>query len=376
MQPLPALGLERAMPGAASGTHIGEAASLVSRRLISDETRWLESADEFALELGGVLPGVTIAYRTWGSFRPDRVILVCHALTGNADADTWWEGMFGPGRAFDPDRHFVVCSNILGGCYGTTGPGSVRSDARRWGPSFPDITIRDIARAQAVLLQALGVEQVDLAIGGSLGGMVALEFGAIFPGVTRAVATIASCGRHSAWCIGLDEAQREAIQSDPAWKQGWYEPDAQPRGGLSVARMMAMCSYRNHGSFESSFGRKEQEPGLFAIASYLRHQGRKLVDRFDANSYLTITRAMDSHDLGRGREGLAKALRAYEPPTLVVTIPNDVLYPYEDQQQLAEHIPNARLRQLEGKHGHDSFLVEVETLSDMICEFMSDVQGR
>lgn len=333
----------------------------------------------FVLESGATLPALEVAYFTWGRLNAagDNAVVVCHALTGSPDAADWWGPLFGPGRALDPQRDFIVCSNVLGGCYGTTGPASLRPDTgRRWGPTFPAITIRDLVGVQAALTAQLGIRRIRMAIGGSMGGMQALEWGALHPAQVDTVVAIATSGRHSAWCIGLSEAQRLAIQADPLWRGGHYDPDLPPAAGLGAARMMAMCTYRSHTSFELRFGRDRGDSGAFEIERYLRHQGDKLVERFDANAYLTLTRAMDTHDLGRGRGNYADALRALRLPVLVVSISTDVLYPHEEQQELAEFLPLAELAELRTPHGHDAFLIDIETIDRMIVDFRGRRERR
>ncbi|HSD28431.1 MAG TPA: homoserine O-acetyltransferase, partial [Vicinamibacteria bacterium] len=267
----------------------------------------------FALESGGRLPAVTVAYRSWGRLnaRGDNAVLVCHALTGSADVDRWWGPLLGPGRALDPDHDFVVCSNVLGSCYGTTGPTSTRPGGDgRWGGDFPAVTVRDIVRVQAALLDALGVRRLRLVLGGSLGGMQVLEWALLDPARVDAIAPIAVSARHSAWCIGLSEAQRQAIYADPRWRDGRYPDGDGPEAGLAVARQIAMCTYRSRASLEARFARDQPEPGRFAVEGWLHHHGRALVDRFDASTYVTLTKAMDTHDVGRGRGGWREALRA------------------------------------------------------------------
>lgn len=335
------------------------------------ETRVLTLPEPFELEAGAALPGVEVAYRTWGRLAAsgDNAVLVCHALTGSADVDAWWGPLLGPGRALDTGRDFVVCSNVLGSCYGTTGPASRRPGRRRrWGPDFPPVTVRDMVRLQARLLDALGVRRLRLAIGGSLGGMQALEWAATFPDRVEAIAAIAAPGRHSAWAIGLSEAQRAAIEADPLWDGGRYRPGAPPAAGLAAARMVAMCTYRSWESFALRFGRA-REGGEYAVARYLRRHGEWLVDRFDANCYVTLTRAMDSHDVSRGRGEYAETLRAVRQPALVVAIDSDALYPPEEQWELAELLPNARLAWLHSPHGHDAFLVEAAALARLVADF-------
>lgn len=338
---------------------------------LSPATRILE-AGAFPLECGEVLPEVRVAYRTWGRLDPrrPRASLVCHALTGSADADLWWPELLGPGRALDPERELVVCSNVLGGCYGTTGPtGADPRTGRRWGGGFPPVSVRDMVRLQAVLLDRLGVEGLSLVVGGSLGGMQALEWAASFPERVEAVAAIAVGASHSPWCIALSEAQRQAIYADPAWRGGHYPPERPPERGLAVARMTAMCSYRSPASFALRFGREERPAGGFQVEGYLHHHGRKLVRRFDAASYVTLTRAMDGHDLGRGRGGVERALAGIRRPVLVVAIDSDVLYPPREQEDLARALPGAELARLPSPHGHDAFLIEGRAVDGLVRAF-------
>jgi homoserine O-acetyltransferase len=349
----------------------------MSAGFTSPETRIWRAPGLFVLESGAALPDVTVAYRTWGQLNAEgtNAVLVCHALTGSADVDRWWGGVLGAGRALDPERDFVVCSNVLGGCYGTTGPGSLRPDeGRRWGASFPDVTIRDLVRLQAALLDALGVRRLRLVVGGSMGGMQVLEWALLFPGRVEAIAPIAVSARHSAWCIGLSEAQRQAIYADPRWRGGHYPPDDPPEAGLAAARMVAMCTYRSRESLEGRFGRGLAEPGLFGVQGWLHHHGRVLVDRFDANAYVTLTRAMDSHDVGRGRGGWRAALAGVRVPALVVSIDTDVLYPPVEQEELAAALPRARLVTLRSPHGHDAFLIEAEATNARLTEFRAGLE--
>jgi homoserine O-acetyltransferase/O-succinyltransferase len=354
----------------------GAGGPVTSRKAKTNRTdptdRVHELSKPLRLESGKILPGVRVAYRTWGRLAPDggNAVLVCHALTGSADADAWWAGLFGPGRALDPERDFIVCSNILGSCYGTTGPASPRpGEDRTWGPDFPAVTIRDLVRVQHALVRALGIRRLKLVLGGSLGGMQVLEWALLYPDLVEAIAPIAVSGRHSAWCIGLSEAQRQALYADPHWRNGRYPPETPPAAGLAAARAIATCTYRSRGSFEERFGRQLESPGLFQVESYLRHQGSKLVGRFDANSYVVLTRAMDSHDVARGRGSYEKALRAVRQPALVVAIDSDVLYPPEEQRELAARLGNARLAWLRSPHGHDAFLIETEALNRLLVDF-------
>jgi homoserine O-acetyltransferase len=339
---------------------------------MSPETRFLDLPGPLPLELGGELAAVRVGYRTWGALDPDgaNAVVVCHALTGSADADLWWTRMFGPGRAFDPERDFVVCSNILGSCYGTTGPTSIDpATGRPYLGDFPLVTVRDMVRVQHELAKALGVRRIRMVIGGSLGGMQVLEWGLLHPDLVESLAFVASTGRHTAWCIGLSEAQRQAIYADPRWKDGRYDPADPPAAGLAAARMMAMISYRSMPSFEQRFSRRPQTADLFAMESYLRYQGQQLVDRFDPATYVTLTRAMDTHDVSRGRGDYEDVLRSVKQPTLVVSIDSDVLYWPSEQREVAALVPNARLAVMDSPHGHDAFLIDVDRLSDMVVDF-------
>jgi homoserine O-acetyltransferase len=338
----------------------------------SPETRFLDLPGPVELEAGGSLPAVRVAYRSWGELDAEgsNAVVICHALTGSADADRWWTRMFGPGRALDPSRDFILCSNILGSCYGTTGPAEVDpATGLPWRGRFPEITVRDMVRVQQRLAAALGVRRVKLVIGGSLGGMQVLEWGLLYPELVEAQVFIASTGRHSAWAIGLGEAQRQAIFADPRWRGGDYDVDDPPGAGLAAARMMAMLSYRSFPSFEERFGRRSQSADQFAIESYLHHQGRALVDRFDPASYVTLTRAMDTHDVSRGRGDFDEVLRGVRPRTLVVAIDSDILYWPAEQREVARLVPGARLAVMDSIHGHDAFLIDVDRLSDLVAEF-------
>ena len=342
------------------------------RAQISSETRYLRVAGRFRLESGAALDAVEIAYRTWGSIEnaDGRAILICHALTGSADVEAWWPGIIGRGCAFDPRHDFIICANILGSCYGTTGPANVKPGSdERYRADFPQVTVRDMVRLQRVLLDELGVERLELVTGPSLGGMQALEWAASYPKRVDSIVPIGVGGRHSAWCIGISEAQRAAIAADPRFKGGYYSDEEPPQDGLAAARMMAVCTYRSWESFETRFGRDTRDEGIYQVQSYLRHQGRKINDRFDANTYITLTRAMHTHDLARGRGEYPDVLASIGQSALVVSVSTDTLYPPEEQALLASHLPNARYETLECSHGHDGFLIETEALGALIADF-------
>lgn len=340
-------------------------------------TRWFD-AGSFEVEAGEALPRVRVAYRTWGRLNGarDNVIVVCHALTGDANADRWWTGMVGPGRALDCERYFVVCANVLGSCYGTTGPTTLDAESGRpYGPDFPQVTIRDMVRLQRLLLAELGVASIALVVGGSMGAMQALEWAAMYPDLVRGIAPIAVGADHSPWCIGWSEAQRQAIFADSDWNSGRYEPHHQPVRGMSVARQIGMVSYRSAASFKGKFARRHSDDG-FEVESYLRYQGGQLVDRFDANTYVTLTYAMDSHDMARGRGTKTEALAAITVPALVVGITSDVLYPVAEQQELAGLLGGGRYVELDVPHGHDGFLIEAELLGELVAPFLEEVSAH
>ena len=340
---------------------------------MTDLTMTWDLPVDLALDLGGRLAGVRVAYRTWGTLDSagSNAVVACHALTGSADAGDWWAPMFGPGRALDPGKDFIVCSNILGSCYGSTGPGTTDpATGRPYGPDFPRLSIRDMVGVQRELLRALGVQRVRCVLGGSLGAMQVLEWAAMYPDLVESIVPIAGSERHSAWCIAWSETQRQAIFADPSYADGRYDQANPPASGLAAARMVAMVSYRSRQSFERRFGRRLQgDSDLFAMESYLRYQGNKLVGRFDANSYVTLTRAMDTHDLARGRGEYQEVLASIRVPTLVVSVESDVLYPPEEQRELARLMPRATLQTLYSDEGHDAFLIEMDWLSRAVVEF-------
>ena len=343
------------------------------QKSIAPSTRYLAVQEPLQLECGDALSDVQIAYQTWGDRRnADRsTVLICHALTGSADVDSWWPGIIGKDKAFDPDRDFVICSNILGSCYGTTGPLAQKPGTDEvYRSAFPRISVRDMVELQRILLDSLGIERVELVVGPSLGGMQALEWAATYPDRVGAIVPIGVGGRHSAWCIGISEAQRAAIAADPNWKQGLYSEDARPTQGLAAARMMAICTYRSWKSFDTRFGRDQRADGNYQIQSYLEHQGQKINDRFDANTYVTLTHAMHTHDLSRGRgDDYPNVLRSIRQPALVVSVSSDALYPPEEQELLARELPNARYEVLSSVHGHDGFLIETAALGNLIKGF-------
>ena len=348
-------------------------------------------ANPLRLEYGGVLERVVVAFESYGELNAagDNAILVCHALTGSAHAagrhsrdglPGWWDPLVGPGKPLDTKAYFVVCSNVLGGCYGTTGPTSL--DPATGAPyrlAFPRYTVRDMVEVQKRLLDALHVQSLASVVGGSMGGMQVLEWGALYPEIVRSLVPVAIGARHSAWAIGLNEVARRAITSDPTWLGGDYRPDRQPENGLGLARAVAMLSYRSFDSLEAKFGRQRVAATRnpldmsFEIESYLNYQGVKLVERFDANTYLYLTRAMDDYDLAEGRGRVQDVLREMTMPALVMGIATDVLYPEAEQKELVTHLPNAQYVPINSPHGHDAFLIEFPQIAVRLRRFLAAV---
>jgi homoserine O-acetyltransferase len=327
-------------------------------------------------------------------------VLVCHALTGDAHAagpagpghptPGWWEGLIGPGRCLDTERYFVVCANVLGGCQGSSGPASPLPDRHgHYGPGFPVVSVRDIVRTQARIGDALGVDQWHTVIGGSMGGMQALEWGIMYPDRARSLVVIATCAAATAQQIAWWSTGRRAIALDPNWHDGHYydqPPGHGPHAGLSLARMISQITFRTDDVFTDRFGREVVEPlagrfsmwQRFQVERYLEYHGVKLARRFDANSYLLLTKAMDLHDVGRGRGGQAAALARIAAPSLVVGVSSDVLYPPYQQHELVNDINEvggrAEYVELDSPHGHDGFLLEVQQLGTLLHPFLTRIE--
>ena len=334
---------------------------------------WQPASGSFRLESGTRLKAPRLAYRTWGRLdqHQTNAVLVCHPLTGSADVDHWWPDLLGEGRLLDPLNQFILCANVLGGCYGSTGPSSTDPlTGHRYGRNFPSITIRDMVRLEAEWIRSLGIRRLSLVLGGSLGGMRALEWGALFPERVTALVAIATTDRQPPWAIAFSEAQRLAIQTDPDWLNGNYPPERPPRAGLRAARAMAMVSYRHWHEFTERFGRSTSPNGEFEVVRWLVHHGERLAERFDAGSYVTLTHAMDTHDLGQGHLPPASALPATFPSTLVVGIRSDLLYPPEEQLRLAGRLPQSETTWLDSPRGHDAFLIDTADLTTRIRSFM------
>ncbi len=352
----------------------------------------------FVLEGGGQLHDITIAFETWGTLNEaaDNAVLVCHALTGDAHAagpagdghpaPGWWDDLIGPGRPLDTERYFVVCANVLGGCQGSTGPASPLPDRLgHYGPAFPVVSIRDIVRTQARLADALGVHRWRAVIGGSMGGMQALEWSVMFPERVGALVAIATCAAATAQQIAWWSTGRRAIALDPKWRDGHYydaAPGEGPHAGLALARMISQVTFRSDDVFTDRFGREPVEPlagrfemwQRFQVERYLEYHGSKLVRRFDANSYLLLTKAMDLHDIARGRGSLQAALGRISAPVLAMGITSDILYPEYQQRELVADLGvvggTAAYAEIDSPHGHDAFLIDIDQVAAHLVPFL------
>ncbi len=358
--------------------------------------------DNLPLQRGGQLGPVTLAYETWGTLNAEgtNAILITHALTGNAHAHdiekpddlkvAWWNPLVGPGRTIDTARYFVICSNVLGSCYGSTGPASI--DPRTGQPyamRFPVITIHDMVRAQHELLAHLGVRQLALVVGGSIGGQQALQWSISYPELVNKVAVIAATPALTAQAIAFSEVERQAIMADPLWQSGDYYPGQGPITGLAIARMLAMITYQSEEAMEMRFARRPARNsavpspsntgdlgGRFDVENYLFHQGAALAQRFDANSYLYLSRAMDLYDVSEGYPSLEVALRRLRSKALFVGIRSDFLFPAAHTRWLTDKVRSlggdATYVELDSPHGHDAFLKEWGQMTDALSLIVND----
>ena len=377
---------ETAGSTATSSPDASNPASLLKDDYTSIDTskmkRWMCS--ELTLESGQTLRDFPVCYQTYGRLNAaaDNALVVCHALTGHADLHDWWGSLLGDGVAFDTSRYFVVCANLLGSCYGTAGPTEVNAETgKKWGADFPVTTVRDSVQLHHKLLfEGLGVKRVCGVIGGSLGGMQALEWGFLDPQHVQSIVALACNSKHSAWQIAINHTQRQAIYADPLFLAGRYPLNQPPAAGLSIARQFAMITYRTQPVYQTKFDRSvtatpsaahaAQQSPTFEVERYLLYQGAKLLTRFDANSYIRLTQTLDSHDVGRGRGGDKAALATLRQPTLVMGIDSDVLYPVWEQEQLASMIPNSEYRAIKSLEGHDGFLLEQQQIGSAIKKFL------
>lgn len=353
------------------------------------------------LELGGKLENVTVAFETFGTFTGDNAVLIEHALTGDSHVagvagpgqptPGWWGDIVSPGGPLDTDKWFVVCANVLGGCQGTTGPSSLHADGEPWGSRWPRITIRDQVAVEIALADSLGIQSWAAVIGGSMGGMRALEWLVQAPERVKSALLVATTSTASADQIGIQTAQISAITNDPAWENGdYYTKDNGPVAGLALARQLAHLSYRSEQELAVRFGQQHQEnenalsrdvvgrhseAGRFSVQSYLDYHGQKLVGRFDAGSYVALTDAMNTHDLARSRGSIEDVLSAINVPTIVAGVTSDRLYPIYQQEFLADHISGSSgLVKIDSLYGHDGFLIETETVGNLITQILENAE--
>ena len=343
---------------------------------------------DLTTEAGATIGDAHIAFQRWGEFMgdpqgPNNILVVEHALTGDSNAAQWWSEAIGPGKALDTNTWCVLCTNALGSCYGSTGPASQHPDGRAWGSRFPAISIRDQVHAEARLLDALGIGRVHAILGGSMGGARTLEWTLLYPDRVASALVIAVSARASAWQIGIQTAQITSITSDPAWHGGdYHDTGSRPEAGLAAARWLAHLTYRGELEIDERFGTTAQpdenplgpfrdDRQRFAVQSYLEHQGRKLTQRFDAAAYVTLTEALNRHDVGRGRGGLNKALHTITVRTMIVGVDTDILYPYHQQEHLSRNLGNLlAMSKLSSPVGHDAFLVDARQMDRILRQFL------
>ena len=327
----------------------------------------------FPLENGQVLPDIRIAYHTYGNLNAagDNVVWVCHALTANSDVIRWWPGMVGEHRYVDPEKHFIVCANIIGSCYGSSGPLTADpATGQNYFSSFPGITIRDMVKAHIQLRKFLGINSIHLLMGGSMGGYQALEWSLMEPAIIQDLFLIATSAAESAWGIAVHTTQRLSIEADSTWMDRKVEAGTM---GLRAARGIGILTYRNYAIMKE----KQSDPEMnkldhYRASSYISYQGNKLSRRFNAYSYWLLTKAMDSHNIARNRGGdLKKVLNSIRQRTLIVGITSDILCPLAEQEFLADHIPNSKLVRIDSLYGHDGFMVETEKIGNCLKEWMS-----
>jgi homoserine O-acetyltransferase len=325
----------------------------------------------FTLESGKILNGITIAYHTYGQMNEDQsnVVWICHHLTANSDASLWWGGVVGPGSLIDPSKYFIVCANILGSCYGSTGPLSIDPSTNKpYYYNFPQVTIRDMVKAHILLRQHLEINKINLLIGGSMGGYQAIEWALMEKDIFSNLVLLSTSAAESAWGIAVHTAQRMAIEADCTWKES--SPDAGKKG-LKAARAIGLISYRNHGILVQ----KQTDPDTektddYKASSYMEYQGEKLVNRFNTHSYWILTKAMDSHNIARGRNAsVHEILNRINQRTLIFGIHSDILCPIPEQEFLTKNIPDSRFIAIDSAYGHDGFMVEAEMISGYLKDW-------
>jgi homoserine O-acetyltransferase len=329
---------------------------------------------------------LVIAYHTYGALNAtkDNVVWICHALTANSDAADWWSGMIGQGKIFDPAHYFIVCANMIGSHYGSTSPLSINpKTGKRYGLDFPVITIKDIAKAHNLLAQHLDIQRIRLSVGGSMGGQQVLEWAIQEPHFFEKIAVLACSAKMSAWAIALNETQRMAILADStisreALALAETEEDFIKAGakGMEAARAIGMLSYRSYEGYNIAQFDPADDNRIekYRVTTYQTYQGEKLRKRFNALSYLSLSKTMDSHNVGRNRGGIASALKKIKADALVVGIQTDILFPFQEQVQIAAHIPHAKLETIDSKFGHDGFLIEFDQMQAVLRAFLAKEQ--
>lgn len=337
------------------------------------ETKTFYYNQPFQLESGATVPGFHLAYTTLGNFDPSRVIWIFHALTANSDPSEWWPGLVGEGKVFDPTNCFIICVNMPGSCYGSTGPLSENPETGGpWYHGFPFFTPRDMVRAYDKLRQQLGINSIHVGIGGSMGGQQLLEWAVEDPLLFEHIIPIATNAVHSPWGRAFNASQRMCIENDPTWKNNDAEAGA---AGMEVARSIALLSYRHYNTYAQT---QQDGEGLdsFRAESYQRYQGLKLRRRFNAFSYYALSKGMDAHNLGRGRGSVEAALQRIQAKTLSIAVDTDLLYPPVEQQFIAQHIPGGIFEQISSLYGHDGFLLEFGKIGTIISNFLNQHKGQ
>jgi len=321
----------------------------------------------YPLELGRELPGFELSYSTYGTRNPedDNIVWICHALTGNSDAAEWWDGLVGDGKYFDSKKDFIICVNVLGSAYGSTGPLSINPKTQKpYFRDFPTITVKDIVGTLEILRQELNISKIKICIGGSLGGQQALEWAVEVPDLFEELILIASNALHSPWGVAFNESQRMAIEADQTWNENHEDSG---KMGMRAARSMALLSYRNYDTYNFTQARDNPDQiDDFRASSYQQYQGDKFIKIFNAYSYWALSKIMDSHNVGRNRGGIVHALGLVKAKTLVLGIKSDLLFPLTEQQFLARHIPDAVFQEIDSLYGHDGFLIEYKQLTQVI----------
>ncbi len=325
----------------------------------------------FELENRQVLPQITIAYNVYGTqnVAKSNIVWICHALTASSQAAEWWPGVIGKNGAINPETHFIVCANILGSCYGSTGPLSINPDTQQpYYHTFPLVTIRDMVKAHILLRQYLQIEKIHLLVGGSMGGYQALEWCVMEPAIIDNLFLIGTSARESAWGIAIHTAQRLSIEADGTWLEPHKDAGAK---GLKAARAIGMITYRTYEIYaERQTDTDDEKLDDFKASSYINYQGQKLVNRFNAYSYWLLTKAMDSHNLARGRSAMETLLNGIHQKTLLIGITSDLLCPVQEHEYLAAHLPNTRFVEIDSVYGHDGFLTEAPAISTHITNWL------